>query len=442
MLKQIGIVFSIILLISGCKKTNPNFQEEAAQPTYYQASVKNLTDILVHDIFSPPVASRNYAYPCIAGYEVARYMDPKYKSLHGQISHMPELPKPNDGEIYCYPLASIVAFNLTAKKFIFSEDSVTMFYNEMMKKFDAVNMPEDVKQRSIAFGTEMSEVIKKWADGDTYAQTRSDPKFTVTEDKNRWRPTAPAYMDGIEPSWSRIRPLVMDSAQQFKPIGPTTFSTEKGSKFYKEAYEVYEVGKKLTPEQDEIARFWDCNPYKMNVIGHVMHATKKITPGGHWMEIAGIAARKDKADFVKTTYAYLMTSLGLFDGFISCWDEKYRSNLVRPETYINEHIDENWVPLLQTPPFPEHTSGHSVVSGAASTLLTSVFGENFAFADSTELEFGLPVRNFLSFNKAADEAAISRLYGGIHYMPAIEYGVPEGRQIAGHIITKIKLLEQ
>ena len=137
-----------------------------------------------------------------------------------------------------------------------------------------------------------------------------------------------------------------------------------------------------------------------------------------------------------------MTSLGLFDGFISCWDEKYRSNLIRPESYINQYIDESWVPLLQTPPFPEHTSGHSVVSGAASTILTNVFGDNFAFADSTELQFGLPVRSYTSFNQAADEAAISRMYGGIHYIPAIEFGLVQGRGVGSWILSKVDLIKE
>src|SRR5688500_6116951 len=115
------------------------------------------------------------------------------------------------------------------------------------------------------------------------------------------------------------------------------------------------------------------------------------------------------------------------DGFISCWDEKYRSRLVRPETYINEYIDEDWVPLLQTPPFPEYTSGHSVISSASAVTLTKLFGENFSFLDSTEVEFGLKARSFNSFKEASEEAALSRLYGGIHYRPAVEHGITEGR---------------
>ena len=168
-------------------------------------------------------------------------------------------------------------------------------------------------------------------------------------------------------------------------------------------------------------------------------STKKITPGGHWIGITKIACESSKLSLAKSIQAYALCSIALFDGFISCWDEKYRSKLIRPETVINEHMDENWLPLLQTPPFPEHTSGHSVISSAAAVVLTSYFGENFAFDDDTELQYGLPIRSFSSFKAASDEAAISRLYGGIHYRPAIDYGVDQGTKVGEFIIANIDL---
>ena len=210
-----------------------------------------------------------------------------------------------------------------------------------------------------------------------------------------------------------------------------------GSDFYKEVIEVYETVNALDEEKKEIAQFWDCNPYVSHHKGHVMFATKKITPGGHWMGIAAIASKKDSADIMKAATTYALTSIALFDAFISCWDEKYRSNLIRPETVINRHIDEDWVPLLQTPPFPEYTSGHSVISGAAAVMLTHIFGDNFSFDDTVEVEYGLPVRSFNSFIEASDEAAISRLYGGIHYLPACEVGIKQGRELGIHLTQKI-----
>jgi hypothetical protein len=203
-------------------------------------------------------------------------------------------------------------------------------------------------------------------------------------------------------------------------------------------YQVYETGKQLSPEQKQIANFWDCNPFKMNTAGHVMYATKKISPGGHWLGITGIATRQKKADLMETVEAYTRVSLALADGFISCWDEKYRSDRIRPETAINEHLDKNWVPLLQTPPFPEYPSGHSVISTAAAVVLTELYGKAFAYTDSTEMAFGLAPRKFSSFHQAAAEAAISRLYGGIHFMSAITNGATEGRQVGEFVVAKLR----
>ena len=131
--------------------------------------------------------------------------------------------------------------------------------------------------------------------------------------------------------------------------------------------------------------------------------------------------------------------MALADGFISCWEEKYNSELIRPETLINRYIDENWTPVLQTPPFPEYPSGHSVVSGAASVVLTRLFGDNFAYDDDTEVRYGLPVRSFTSFNQAAEEAALSRLYGGIHYRAAIDKGLLQGRKLGQHVVQHFNI---
>lgn len=168
-----------------------------------------------------------------------------------------------------------------------------------------------------------------------------------------------------------------------------------------------------------------------------MYATKKISPNGHWMNITSLVCKQVNASAVRSAEAYACLAVSLADAFISCWDEKYRSAVIRPETYINIYIDPNWLPVLQTPPFPEYTSGHSVVSSSAAIMLTKLFGDNFAFADSTEEEFGLPTRNFTSFKQAAEEAAISRFYGGIHYMPAIANGQDEGYAIGEFFINNL-----
>lgn len=135
----------------------------------------------------------------------------------------------------------------------------------------------------------------------------------------------------------------------------------------------------------------------------------------------------------------MLTAIAIYDGFIGCWYIKYRDNLIRPETFINTHIDAQWKPLLQTPPFPEYPSGHSVISTAAAVVLTDFFGENFSFADNTEVIYGLPVRHFKSFMSAANEAAVSRLYGGIHYRDAVVDGQRLGNEIGVLVLKKISL---
>ena len=433
------IVFCLLTFFS-CKEAKYVETKAVANPDFIHSSFTNLTAVMVHDIFSPPVASRNYAYPAIAAYEVIANSDKRYQSLAGQIRGLAPTPKPDTTKNISFAIASLEALNTVGKALIFSEDRVDNFKQEIYDKIKGEGVSASVFENSIGYGQAVAQHILAWADKDNYKQSRTFPQFSISyQDSSRWKPTPPAYMGAIEPHWKTIRPLVIDSADQFVPLPPTPYSIDKNSKFYEELMEVYNEVKDADEETKEIAAFWDCNPFVMNVTGHVMHATKKITPGGHWIGITGIACKQTNADLAKTLEAYAMSSIAVFDGFISCWDEKYRSNLTRPETVINEHFDQDWIPLLQTPPFPEHTSGHSVISRAAATALTSVFGDNFAYTDDVELEYGLPVRKFESFYQASEEAAISRLYGGIHYRPAIDYGVDQGQKVGDLIVERLNL---
>ena len=433
----IGLTLFCVVFIS-CSSDENEWKFKVERADFLHRSVKQVTDVIVHDIFSPPVAARIYTYMSVAGYEAAIHQDKKYVTLAGQLNGLEPVPQPVAGEEYCFQLASVQAMLKVGRTLVFSEDKMDVFYDKIMQEFKDTDIPDDVYERSIAYGTQVADHIVAWSGKDNYKQSRSFPKYSILDDPATWKPTPPAYMDAIEPHWNKIRTFGIDSAAQFKPKAPTTFSIEKESPFYKEALEVYNIGKNLTQEQREIASFWDCNPFVMNVKGHVMFATKKISPGGHWMNITHVACVKTNADFVQSAEAYVRVAVSLFDGFVSCWDEKYRSKLIRPETYINQYIDEDWVPLLQTPPFPEYTSGHSVISGSAAVTLTSLFGENFAFTDSTEIEFGLTSRSFKSFDEACTEAAVSRMYGGIHYRPAFENGLVEGKAVGSYILTKIK----
>jgi membrane-associated phospholipid phosphatase len=176
----------------------------------------------------------------------------------------------------------------------------------------------------------------------------------------------------------------------------------------------------------------------MEVSGHIAFARKKISPGGHWMNITAHAGRKANLDIMKSAEAYAKVACSLADAFIASWHAKYKYNLIRPESYINQYIDPEWRPLIQTPPFPEHTSGHSTISAAAATVLTNLLGDNFSFSDSTEMEFGIEPRTFNSFLQAADEVGASRLYGGIHYRRGNESGLKCGRLVGQYVFDKLK----
>ncbi len=428
----------LVLLIASCQENSGLYKAKTQDPEYLHRSIKEITDRIVHDIFSPPVASRIYAYVSLAGYEAIIHQDRNYLSMAGQLKGLDKFPQPDSTKEYCYPLAATEAILKVGRALIFSEDDLDKFYEREIQAFKDADVPKSVMNRSIAFGDSIAKHVIRWSSKDNYKESRTFPKYSIEHNPATWQPTPPAYMDAVEPHWNKIRTFVIDSAQQFKPVPPSAFSTDKTSQFFKDAYYVYETGKNMTYEQRAIASFWDCNPFVMNVKGHVMFATKKISPGGHWINITRVVCTNTHSNMVKSAEAYLRVAFSLADAFIVCWDEKYRSKSVRPETYINQNIDENWVPLLQTPPFPEYTSGHAVISTSAATALTDLFGDNFSYTDSTEVEYGMPPRKFKSFLQASQEAAVSRVYGGIHYLPACEIGKVQGKQAGEFIMSKLR----
>ncbi|UKM66504.1 vanadium-dependent haloperoxidase [Flavobacteriaceae bacterium GSB9] len=442
-LKRVFLICScsfLICSISGCKE-DTRYQEALDNPDLFRKAVKELTDVIVYDIFSPPVASRVYMYPSLASYAVIQKKYPeKYNSLVGQVKDFKEVPEPSNKNIN-FHLASVHAFLTVGKALVFSEDKLTEFQESCYDSLTQTGLPKRVLDASLEYGNQVAQHILQWADNDFYKQTRTYPQYIVRKEPQYWKPTPPDYMQGIEPHWNKIRTLVLQSANQFEPTPPIEFDLTEGSPFLKQLLEVYKVGGKLNTKGADIAKFWDCNPYVSHHQGHAMFATKKITPGGHWIGITSLATVIDKSSFDETVNAFANVSVALFDGFISCWDAKWNTLVVRPETVINKSIDENWEPFLQTPPFPEYTSGHSVISGSAAIVLTHLFGDNFRFKDTTEMEYGLPARSFTSFIQASEEAALSRLYGGIHYEMAINEGLNQGKSIGNYIVDNLKTLK-
>lgn len=433
----INWLFTIILLYS-CERKIDLDAAQLENPELFHATMSHLTDVSVYDIFSPPVASRVYVYPAIAAYEIMANDQPSdYQSLVGQLKGLNTFSIKKNKYVNS-PIAALLAFIKVGKELIFSREKIVTYEKKLIRDFIDMGVSNKILEASNLYASKVADHILNWAATDMYNQTRTYPNYTIKKEPQFWKPTPPDYMDGIEPHWNKIRTLVLDSAQQFRPAPPLVFDLTEGAPFQKQLAEVYQIGKQLTEEQSAIAQFWDCNPYVSHHKGHVMFATKKITPGGHWMGITTIACRQAGYNFHETINAYVNVAIALFDAFISCWDEKWETLVVRPETLINEHYDKDWMPLLQTPPFPEYTSGHSVISRAAAITLTDIFGDHFPFNDTIEMKYNLPARKFNSFLEASEEAAISRLYGGIHYTMAIDEGVAQGLKVGEYIVEKIQ----
>ena len=403
----------------------------------YVRALKHATDVMVNDVTSPVAASRYYAYITLAANETIAQFDKQQPRFAGNVHGLGNVTI-DDSVIKKSDLQLAVILSLY-------KAGIKLLPSGYMlgKKIDSLKLvakkrklPAEKISASVALVDKLVEQVIKYAYTDGFVKLSGYRRFTPVSGDEYWQPTAPGFMSALEPHWNTLRVFVLDSCSQFSGGPPHKYSADTSSSFYKELKEVYNIGKNISKEQAQIAMFWDCNPFALQQIGHLEFGIKKISPGGHWMGITGIACKKQKLPLAKTAYAHALVSVGIADAFISCWSNKYKYNRVRPVTAIKKLIDRNWAPLLQTPPFPEYTSGHSVISTAAATILTHLFGENFSFTDNTEQEFGLPARKFNSFAEASKEAAISRLYGGIHFRDAIENGVKEGEQIGKFVVNR------
>ena len=378
-----AFLFSLLLFLNSCKTDN-RYLDRLNNTALFNEAMQQLTDIVVYDIFSPPVASRVYVYPTIAAYSIIQKKHPnKYMSLEGQLTDYIDVSDYSDPNIIPN-LAALHAFLVVGKELIFSENKIDAYRENLYKELREEGLSRRELNKSIEYGEIVANEILRWADNDLYKQTRTYQKYTIQQDDKYWKPTPPDYMEGIEPHWNKIRPMVISSVDIFNPPAPLAIDMRRGSKFYNELMEVYRLGAQVTEDNNEseeakIAAFWDCNPYVSYHKGHAMFAIKKITPGGHWIGITKIATELANDSFDEAINSYLQVSIALFDGFISCWDTKWNTLVVRPETLINKYIDEEWLPKLQTPPFPEYTSGHSVISKASAVVLTKIYGDDFGF---------------------------------------------------------------
>jgi hypothetical protein len=346
---------------------------------------------------SPPVASRAYGYIGVTAYEIVASGSDKLQTLAGQLNGLTALPARQAGQTYDTGIALDDLDGATVK-------------------------------RSQAYGRAVAAKILEWSrhDGGNDVQNMGFPlQYTLQKGPQYWVPTSTVVQQQFPllPEWGNNRPFAMPASTTCPTPAPPAYSEDPNSEYYKQAKELYDDWKGLTPEQRAIARFWADD------------AMLSVTPPGHWMQI-GLNIIEDKHLSTEKAVDVLMRlGTGMADAFIGCWNTKYVYNAVRPITYIRRTMDPKFDTVVNTPPFPEFPSGHSTQSAAAATVLTAIFGDNFSFTDDTDEEDGLEPRSFPSFWAAADEAGISRLYGGIHYRAAIELGAAQGKCIAGYSVA-------
>lgn len=431
LLSKTIFVFALILSIAGTFATEA---KSAVPPQDILATWYRMTLELVRHTatYTPPVASRSFAYIGVTAFEAVASGSGDLQSLAGQLNGLTALPKRAEGEIYDEAVVLQAALAQSVADF-FSNTGPTgqRALASLTKKQNAKvadGVAPDVVARSEAFGRAVAAHILAWSmdDGGAVIENMGFPyDYALTEGPSHWVPTnlVRQQQAPLLPNWGKNRTFAMPAGSTC-PVSPhSAYSEEPTSAFYKEAMEVYEAKASITPEQTQIARAWSDDP---------MLST---TPPGHWVSIARQILERDDAPLPFQVEAMAKLGVGLADAFIGCWDAKFKYDLVRPITYIRRVIDPKWEPLLNTPPFPEYPSGHSTQSGAAEVILTDLFGADFAFDDNTMVPDGLKPRSFTGFAQAAEEAGISRLYGGIHFRSAIVVGLDQGRCIGAHTVA-------
>lgn len=433
--KSLLIFCTLIAHQCYAQNTNNNY------PDYLQPdhAVNAVTMVMVHDVVGPPVAARYYAYVMLGAYNIVAANNKNIPELQKFIKDYKANSTLDTISLkYDYKIAAFYSILETAKLLLPSGFMMTDDQDAFMQLLKKTNIDSTIIQNSIKVAKLASAAAVAFSKTDHYSQLSALKRYTPIKDESKWYPTPPGYFEALEPNWKTIRTMVIDSANQYKPAPLIPFSKDTSSAFYKQVKAVYDVSKHLSTEQINIALFWDCNPFAITTSGHMAIGYKKISPGGHWMHVTGLVTRQAGLDFDHSIEVTTLVGVTLMDAFISCWEEKFTSNRIRPETFINRYMDVKWQPVLQTPPFPEYTSGHAVISNASAEMLTYLLGDNFAYTDNTEIPFGSGQRDFKSFRQAAAEASMSRFYGGIHYMQSIENGNAQGKKVGNAIITKIK----
>lgn len=418
------LLFCLMLFsnyVSGQQDANTYSSEVANR--YFEFSLK-----LVKETpgFSPPVASRAFGYMGLALYEGVVTGMPAYVSMSGRLYQMPAITLPDPDAEYHWPTVAnnalaIITDSLFSNATPSNKDSLHTIRDNYNAEF-AYQLSPDVFNDSKSFGEAIAHDIFNFSktDGGYNCQATNFPMdFDPPVGPDKWVPVGMQVC--LQPYWGSHRPFIEDDTIE-AILGPfPEFSSEPGSDFYNYAYEVYETGITLTDEERIIAEFWADNP-------------GTVTPPGHSLSMLENILSVYNHNLEEATLAYAKLGIALSDAFLACWKTKYIYCLIRPVSYIQTYIDTGWQSVVSTPPFPEYPSGHSSQSGAMAIVMTDLFGPNFEFVDSTHGDnFGGP-RTFNSFHEAADEAAVSRLYGGIHYVFSNDGGLDLGYIVGENVI--------
>jgi hypothetical protein len=423
----------VILTISpvAWAKNDPadNFPSEVASVWF-----DTLYDVIKSEGSAPPPAARIYAVGSVALYESIVSGTLKNKSLVKQLNGLNSLPgvkrKKKD---YHWPTAANAALAQTIRGIFTSLKPENLDkINTLESQFNAQYETEvnaNKFQKSITHGKNVADAILAWAATDGFSTLNNCP-YVPAPVPGAWEPTPPANIPNpLQPCWGQLRPMVITSLATCASAVHPTFDTDPASAFFAAAQQVYDVGINLTDEQKTIATYW--------ADGSVATGT----PAGHWIAIVGQFSRNDPLSLPQAAEAYARVAIAMHDAFIQCWHEKYQYNLQRPVTYIQNHIDAIWMPFIITPPFPTYTSGHSTQSAAATFALTDQFGVR-TFTDTTHTDHGLlppqTPRTFDSLDEAAQEAAISRLYGGIHYEFDNQNGYAAGQCVGQTVVDHVR----
>jgi hypothetical protein len=425
MKKFFGVVFCLACM--ALSFASPSFADDAKSEMVLQTWYKLILELVRHTAtYSPPVASRSFAYLGVTAYESVASGFPKLQTLAGQLQGLTALPKRQAGQTYDDTVVLNAAMTFAAHHY-FGNTGPTgqramVALEKQLRAQALAKIPTDVARRSEAYGQAMAKHIFDWSltDGGAKITNLGFPdQYKLTPGPAHWVPTSPIRLQQtpLLPNWVSNRPFAMPKGTSCTLPPPPEYSEDKNSEFYKQALEVYTTVNNITPEQKAMARFWSDDPML------------SPTPPGHWVSIIWQVAEHDKLSIDRTVEVLARVGVAEADAFIGCWVVKYQYDLVRPFTYIRRVIDPKWQTILITPPFPEYPSGHSTNSGAAAFVMASMFGENYAYEDATPEPDGLPPRKYASFWAAAAEAANSRLYGGIHFRAAIERGLEQGKCI-------------